>query len=107
MSLIPLLKLLQQADVPPENLLLCREPEAQDPQGVDRYRAAADLVSFSVYNQRIPVEPLSVARPGRASAYLLWTSGPEVGAAGKSNSGFDALMFTLAVWARPSLGAWR
>ncbi|KPF48863.1 hypothetical protein D621_15920 [beta proteobacterium AAP51] len=107
MSLIPLLKLLQQAGVPPENLLLCREPEAQDPQGVERYRAAADLVSFSVFNQRIQVEPLSVARPGRASAYLLWTSGPEVGAAGKSNAGFDALMFTLAVWARPSLGAWR
>lgn len=107
MSLIPVLKLLKQADVPPENLLLCREPEAQDPQGVDRYRAAADLVSFSVFNQRIPLEALSVARPGRAPAYLLWTSGPGVGAAGKSNSGFDVLMFALAVWARPSLDGWR
>lgn len=106
-ALIPLLKLLQQAGVSPENLLLRKEPDAEDPNSMERYRADADMASFSVFNQPVLVEPLTVVRPGRASAYLLWTSGPAVGPGGKSNAGFDVLMYAIAVWAQPSLREWR
>lgn len=106
-ALIPLLQLLQQAGVAAENLLLCKEPDANGPKSFDQYWITTDMASYSVFNQRIPGEPLAVARPGRASAYLLWTSGPGVGPAGRSNSGFDVLMFATAVWAQPSLRDWR
>jgi integrase len=105
--LVPLLSFLKDAAVGLDALLFTYEDDGSDPIGVASLLASAAHVGAAVFHDHWPTKRLKRNRRGRARAYLIWPSGAETNAAGRSNAGFDALMFALAVWSRPEIQEWK
>lgn len=105
--LVPVLKFLHSLGISAQSLLLTYEDDGSDPDGVRQLLESAALVATSVFHDHLSTLPLPRARRGRKRAFLVWPSGEHVAQAGRSNAGFDALMFALAVWAHPEVQAWQ
>lgn len=105
-SILPILQLLQACGVSAQALQLQVEAAGDESKDAARIELEMAKVAAAVFNDRIAVRRLDSSRDGRAAAYLLWPSALDVGSAGKSNTGFDCLMFALAVWARPEVQDW-
>lgn len=105
--LVPLLAFLKSAGVTPDELLLTYEDDRTKPTGLASLLAAASAVATAVFHDHLPVKALLHVRRGRERAFLVWPSRGDAGEAGRSNAGFDVLMFAVSVWARPEVQEWK
>ncbi|MBH9553947.1 tyrosine-type recombinase/integrase [Inhella gelatinilytica] len=101
--LVPLLGFLKEAGITLDALQLTYENDGSDPVGVAELLARAAHVAAAVFHGHWSTKPLGRSRRGRSRAYLIWPSRADADAAGRSNAGFDALMFALAVWVHPEV----
>lgn len=105
--LVPLLTFLKSNEIGPESLLLTYEDDPSAPDEVKARLEAAKAVAAAVFHDHLPVKALDRVRRGRSRAFLVWPSRTDVGEAGRSNAGFDSLMFAASVWARPEVQDWK
>lgn len=106
-ALLPLLLLLRLLDVSASSLLLTFEEDSSDPDSVAALKARAAHVAIAAFHDHVPTTSLPRVRGDRPCAYLVWPSHEGVGAAGRSNRGFDALMFATAVWSCIEFEEWK
>lgn len=105
--LVPLLTFLKSNEIAPESLLFTYEDDPAAPHEVKALLDAAKAVTAAVFHDHLPVMPLKRVRRDRSRAFLVWPSRTDVGEAGRSNAGFDSLMFAASVWARPEVQDWK
>ena len=106
-SLVPILTFLKSNEVASESLLLTYEDDREAPDEVQALLDAAATVTAAVFHDHLPVKPLERVRRGRSRAFLVWPSRIDAGEAGRSNAGFDSLMFAVSVWARTEMQGWK
>ncbi|WP_298826274.1 tyrosine-type recombinase/integrase [uncultured Piscinibacter sp.] len=104
--LVPLLAFLYSLGITSSSLLLTYEDDGTDPDGVRSLLASASAIAVAVFHDHLPNKPLPHQRRGRERAFLVWPSRADAPEAGRSNAGFDALMFAVAIWARPEVQEW-
>jgi len=105
--LVPLLAFLKSTEVAPDSLLFTYEDDGNEPEVVESLLARAAAVATAVFHDHFSVKVLPKARRGRERAFLVWPSRSDVGEAGRSNAGFDALMFAVSIWARAEVQEWK
>lgn len=105
--LVPLLSFLKVNEVASGSLLLTYENDPSASGEVKALLDSAKAVTAAVFHDHLPVRPLDRVRRTRSRAFLVWPSRSDVGEAGRSNAGFDSLMFAVSVWARPEVQDWK
>ena len=105
--LVPLLVFLKYNEVPSDSLLLTYEDDPSMPSETKSLLDAAAAAAAAVFHDHLPVRALDRVRRDRSRAFLVWPSRADVGEAGRSNAGFDSLMFAASVWARPEVQDWK
>jgi len=104
--LVPLLVLLKAAAVTLDSFVLYLEDDGSASKDVQSLSDSARAVATAVFHDHLVIEPVEFVKAGRPRAYLVWPSRHGVASAGKSNMGFDVLMFAVAVWARREIQEW-
>lgn len=104
--LVPLLVFLKAATVALDSFVLYLEDDGSESTEVRALSDAANAVATAVFHDHLVIEPVKFVKAGRPHAYLVWPSRRGISAAGKSNMGFDVLMFAVAVWARREIQEW-
>jgi len=104
--LTAILKLLKATEVDPAALVISIEDDNTSPDKVQALTLEAKAIATAVFNDHIVIQHPKFDRRGRFDAYLVWPSSIDAGSAGRSNTGFDALMFAAAVWSQAPVQGW-